>query len=138
PLGDFFGLAFGATRPYETALFQNPEGRSFVATIPMPYKKGARIVIYNDSDKDLGHIFYDVEFEKLENPLPDMLYFHTYWNRYTPELGEDFEILPKIKGSGKYIGANFGVKADSVYGNQWWGEGELKIFLDGDQTYPSL
>src|SRR5690625_1574141 len=60
PLGDFFGVAFGKTAAYETALFANPEGRSFVCTIPMPYKEGARIVIYNDSNKNLGHIFYEV------------------------------------------------------------------------------
>lgn len=138
PLGDFFGLALGKTTSFENALFANPEGRSFVATLPMPYKKGGRIVVHNDSEEDLGHIFYDVEFEKWEEAPKDMLYFHAYWHRNTPDLGKDFEILPELKGNGKYIGTNIGINADPAYGNHWWGEGEIKFFLDGDDPYPSL
>ncbi len=138
PLGDFFGLAFGETASYETALFSDPEGRSFVCTLPMPYKTGARIVVFNDSGKDLGHIFYDVEFEKWKKVPKNILYFHAYWHRNTPALGKDFLILPKVKGAGKFIGTNIGVKADTVYGSHWWGEGEVKIYLDGDKNHPTL
>lgn len=138
PLGDFFGVAFGKTVAFENALFSSPEGRSFNCYIPMPFKKGARIVIYNHSDKDLYHIFYTVNFEKWDQVPDSLLYFHTYWQQSKPIVGSDFEILPEIKGEGRFLGANIGVHADSVYNNLWWGEGEVKIYLDGDQEYPTL
>ncbi|WNO52425.1 glycoside hydrolase family 172 protein [Stakelama saccharophila] len=147
PLGDFFGTAFGKTAEYETSLFKDPEGRSFTFTIPMPFKKGARIVIYNDSDKPVTHLYYNVNFQKLDKPPEDMLYFHAYWRRNTPAVGKDFVVLPEVKGSGRFLGASIGVKADPVYGrhkegepplNYWWGEGEVKLWLDGDKQDPSM
>ncbi len=138
PLGDFFGIAFGRTAAFENALFSNPEGRSFNCYIPMPFKKGARIVINNRSDTDLFHIFYTVNFERWGDTPDKILYFHTYWHQNKPIAGSDFKILPEVTGAGRYLGANIGVHADSVYNNLWWGEGEVKIYLDGDQKYPTL
>lgn len=138
PLGDFFGAGLAKTVAFESDLFSNPEGRSFNCFIPMPFRKGARIVIYNDGDKDLKHIFYNVAFEKWGHTPKDMLYFHGFWHRNTPEVGSDFVILPKVKGSGKFLGALVGVNANPAYGRLWWGEGEVKVFLDGDTQYPTL
>lgn len=138
PLGDFFGVAFGKMIAFESALFSDPEGRSFNCYIPMPFKKGARIVIFNDSNKDLHHIFYTVNFERWDHAPDSLLYFHAYWHQNKPVVGSDFEILPQVKGYGRFLGANMGVHADSVYNNLWWGEGEVKMYLDGDQKYPSF
>ena len=138
PLGDFFGVGLGKTIPFQSALFSNHEGRSFECNIPMPYKKGARVVIYNDADKDLFHIFYNISFEKWNEPKDDILYFHAYWHRESPPVDSSFNILPFVKGKGKYLGANIALNANPVYGNLWWGEGEIKVFLDGDKEYPTL
>lgn len=138
PLGDFFGIAFGKTTAFENELFSSPEGRSFNCYIPMPFKKGARIVIYNTADKALRHIFYTVNFERWDHAPDSLLYFHAYWHQDKPMVGSDFKILPEIKGCGRFLGANIGVHSDSVYNNLWWGEGEVKIYLDGDQKYPTL
>jgi hypothetical protein len=54
------------------------------------------------------------------------------------EIGKDFEILPAVNGKGRFIGTNIGVIGDSAYRNTWFGEGEVKIFLDGDTQLPSL
>src|SRR5699024_9632176 len=108
------------------------EGRSFNCYIPMPFKKGARIVIYNTADKALRHIFYTVNFERWDHAPDSLLYFHAYWHQDKPMVGSDFKILPEIKGCGRFLGANIGVHSDSVYNNLWWGEGEVKIYLDGD------
>lgn len=138
PLDDFFGLAFGAMKPYETAFFTDAEGRSFTSVVPMPFRKGARIVIYNDSDTDLTHLYYNVNFERWDHAPADMGYFHAWWHRASPPMGQDFVLLPRVHGRGAFIGANFGVRANPAYGNLWWGEGEVKIFLDGDRAHPSI
>ncbi|MGC3943190.1 MAG: DUF2961 domain-containing protein [Chryseolinea sp.] len=138
PLGDFFGVGLGLKTPFENALFSDPEGRSFTSYIPMPFRKGARVLLINES-KSTVHLFYDIDFLQLKAQKPGALYFHTYWSR-KPEskLGEDFEILPQVKGKGRYLGMNMGIITDPVYQKSWWGEGEVKVYLDGDKELPTL
>jgi len=139
PLGDFFGVGLGRMTSFENELFSSPEGKSFNSYIPMPFKTAARIVITNESPKDLLMIFYDINYTVTKSPDPNSLYFHCYWNReIKTELGRDFEILPAVAGKGRFIGTNIGVIDDSVYQGRWWGEGEVKVFLDGDTDYPTL
>jgi hypothetical protein len=139
PLGDFFGIGLGRRIPFESELFSDPEGRSFNCYVPMPYRTAARIVIVNDSDQDLDLLFYDVNFLRVKQQPANMLYFHTYWHReQKTALGKDFEILPTVAGNGRFLGSNLGVIADSIYQDTWWGEGEVKMFLDQDIQYPTL
>ena len=138
PFGDFFGSILGRNASFQNEFFSNPEGRSYNCVIPMPFHKGARIEIVNEADYQVSHLFYDVNFT-LEPVAEDALYFHAFWNHNpTTELGKDFEILPPIEGRGKYLGAHIGVITNPVYEDHWWGEGEVKIFLDGDGEYPTL
>lgn len=138
PLGDFFGISLGKGVPFESALFTDPEGRSFNCYIPMPFKTAARIIIRNESDKDLGALFYDVNFNR-KNFDNEIAYFHAFWSRNrSTELGKDFGILPKINGKGRFLGTNIGVKTAPEYEETWFGEGEVKMYIDGDTDYPSL
>ncbi|MEO5980645.1 MAG: glycoside hydrolase family 172 protein [Chryseolinea sp.] len=138
PLGDFFGVGLGRRTPFENALFSDPEGRSFNCYIPMPFRKSARIVLVNDSKASI-HLFYDIDFLKLKEQAANTLYFHTYWSRNAkPELAKDFDILPEVKGKGRYLGMNMGIITDPVYQKSWWGEGEVKIYIDGDKDLPTL
>ena len=138
PLGDFFGLALGRKIAFENALFSDPEGRSFTSYIPMPYRKGARIVLVNESTKTVN-LFYDVNFQQVKSHASDVLYFHAYWNRVEKtELAKDFVILPNVKGKGRYLGTNMGIITDPLYEKSWWGEGEVKIYTDGDTNLPTL
>ncbi|MCF1422320.1 glycoside hydrolase family 172 protein [Mangrovimonas futianensis] len=138
PIGDFFGVGLGQRVPFESALFSDPEGRSFNCIIPMPFKTEAKITVTNESQKDLEAIFFDVDV-LMEEHQENVLYFHTYWSRdLHTKLAEDFKVLPKIKGSGRFLGTNIGVFTDPVYEDTWFGEGEVKIYLDGDKEYPSL
>jgi hypothetical protein len=139
PLGDFFGHILGRVAPFENEFFSSPEGRSFNCIIPMPFRTGARITLTNESNEDVPYLFYDIGFELQDKPhTADTLYFHAHWHRerYTT-LGRDFEILPRVNGRGRYLGAHLGVITHPDY-TGWWGEGEVKIFLDGDTTHPSL
>ena len=137
PIGDFFGLGLGLSVPYKNALFSNPEGRSFNFTIPMPYRTGARIVITNESSAH-ALVWYDINYT-VETVPEDAMYFHAYWDRNPKTtLGVDNVILPEVKGKGRFLGTNIGVIGDSAYRNTWFGEGEVKIYLDGDKLLPTL
>lgn len=139
PFGDFFGYGLSKVVKFETALFSNPEGRSFNCMIPMPFRKGAKVVITNESPYNIDAVFYDIDFvnvEKLENGA---LYFHAFWTRQkTSALKKDFEFLPKIAGKGRFLGVNIGVNADPAYGETWWGEGEVKMYIDNDKELPTI
>jgi hypothetical protein len=140
PLGDFFLHGAGEMVPMETALLASPEGRSFVSYVPMPFRKGARIVVTNESPKPVNLIFYDVDYRALRRLPNDSLYFHAWWSRErATRLGRDFRILPRISGRGRFVGASVTVLTNPAYEKTWWGEGEVKIALDGDSSSaPSL
>ena len=135
PLGDFFLHGAGEMLPMETALLASPEGRSFVSYIPMPFRSGARIVVTNESPKPVNLIFYDVDYRQLPAQPADALYFHAWWSReQATQLGRDFKILPRIEGRGRFLGASVTLLTNPVYEKTWWGEGEIKIALDGDRA----
>lgn len=135
PLGDFFLHGAGEMVPMETALFASPEGRSFVSYVPMPFRKSARMVITNESPKQVNLIFFDVNYRAVPSQPRDALYFHAWWHRdRATRLGEDFRLLPRISGKGRFIGASVTVLTNPIYERTWWGEGEVKIALDGDST----
>ena len=139
PLGDFFGMGLGKTAVFHNAFFASPEGRSFLCFIPMPFKTGARIQISNESNKRLGHIFYDINFQKLDFWNASNLYFHAYWQLDTAtRRGHDFELLPTVTGKGRFLGVNAGILENPLYKGCWFGEGEVKMYLDGDHPFPSL
>ena len=139
PFGDFFGPGLGQTASFENALFSSPEGRSFNAVVPMPFRTAARVVLTNESDTDLTRVFFDVDYTLGARHGADTLYFHAVWRRERPTtLMRDFDLLPRVEGRGRYLGASVGVITDPVYGETWWGEGEVKAYLDADTIGPTL
>ncbi len=138
PITDFFGVGLGEMTAFESALFAQPEGKSFNSYIPMPYKTAAKIAVTNESEYYMM-LYYDVDFVKVPKHADDMLYFHTYWSRNPKtEIGKDFEILPKVSGRGRYLGTNIGVIGNPDYQGTWFGEGEVKAYLDGDEEFATL
>jgi hypothetical protein len=140
PVGDFFGLGLGQMVPFQSALFANPEGRSFNSFVQMPFKTGMRIVMRNESAADLDELFYDVNYTLGDRHGAGALYFHAHFRRENPtRLQQDYELLPRVAGRGRYLGTNVGVIVNQrEYHNTWWGEGEIKIYLDGDREFPTL
>lgn len=149
PLGDFFGIGLGrANVAYECALFSSPGAKALNCYVPMPYLRAARLTLTNDSDVDISHVFYTITY--LQQPLEaaQTLYFHAAWRReLATACGRDFAILPRVQGRGRYLGANLSVIPSTRYGKvrwgeswgiPWWGEGELKIYLDGDGEHATL
>lgn len=138
PLGDFFGIGLGRRTAFQSALFSDPEGKSFNCFIPMPFKKHAKIVFVNESRHN-QLLFFDVNLTKVKKHPQEIAYFHACWTSSTDSMpGNDFEILPQVKGRGRFLGTNLSIIPDKIYGDTWFGEGEIKMYLDGDKQYPSL
>lgn len=138
PLSAFFGGIMGYMVPFESAGTSSPEGRSFCSIFQMPFRKRARITIANESDQLFKQLFFDVDYSLGVEHSDSMLYFHCFWNRDKPPVGMDYGILPRINGKGRLFGAFIGLKEDDAYQRNWWGEGEVKIYLDGDTNLPTL
>lgn len=140
PLGDFFGVGLGLTAAFQSALFSSPEGRSFNCFVPMPFRTGMKIVLTNEGTKDLAPVFYEVDYTLGDKQPANLLYFHAHYRRENPtRLQHDYELLPRIEGAGRYLGANIGIIVNrKSYADTWWGEGEVKIYLDGDRELPTL
>jgi len=138
PFGDFFAAALQPVA-FQSALFSNPEGRSFNCIIPMPFRTAAKVVLTNESSQDLELLFFDIDYITLPALSPGDLYFHACWSRTrNAPVGEDAVLLPKVTGRGRLLGLSVGVNVNPVYGSTWWGEGEVKAWLDGDTKYPTI
>lgn len=138
PLGDFFGIGLGRRVAFENALFSDPEGRSFNCAIPMPFRHAARITLTNETKKPVT-LFYDINLTRVPDLSAEALYFHAHWSHNGgTRLGQDFEILPAVRGRGRFLGCNLGIITDPSYGTSWFGEGEVKMYLDGDSALPTL
>jgi hypothetical protein len=137
PLGDFFCYNLGKQVAFESALFSSGEGRSFVSYIPMPFHKAAKITLTNEG-KETTTLFFDIDFSYEQVP-DDALYFHAHWTRkWTGKPGDDFEILPLVQGKGRFLGMSVGLNTDTAYGKSWWGEGEVKMYMDDDSPFPTI
>ncbi len=140
PIGDFFGVSLGRNAAFENAWFGNAEGRSYTCRVPMPFRTGCRLTVSNETSNDVSMLFYEVDYTVDDEHPANAGYFHAVFNReIKTRMKEDFQILSHINGNGCFVGCTVGVIADKVkYGKTWWGEGEVKVYLDGDTDYPTL
>jgi hypothetical protein len=66
----------------------------------------------------------------------DCAYLHAQWRRSNPlPYAEVHTLLDGVRGKGHYVGTYI---AWGVNNNGWWGEGEIKFYLDGDQAFPTI
>ncbi len=140
PLADFFGIGLGRILRFNSLLFSSPEGRSFNCLVPMPFRTGMKIVLTNESVIDVSALYYDVDFTLGDPHGDDALYFHACYRRENPTtLRRDYEILPPVRGTGRFLGSTIGVIVDRrTYAKSWWGEGEIKMYIDDDRAHPTL
>lgn len=136
PMGDFFGLPHGVNRDLQSEYIQVNAGTAYNCWIPMPFRKHARITVENDGEHDIAHLFYEVDYT-LGDEIPENAgYFHAQFRRQNPcPMHSDYTLL-ETTGKGVYLGTVLGVR--SLYTESWWGEGEMKFYLDGDTDYPTI
>jgi hypothetical protein len=138
PLLDFFAVSLGRPSDVDSALASVQEARGFNAYYPMPFDKGVKVVVTNESAQAFP-FYYQIDFTLGDRIDKDTCYLHAVFNRDNPtRLKKDFVIVDGLKGPGRFLGCVVGIRItqDGVF--SWYGEGEVKIFLDGDTRYPTI
>ena len=135
PLGDFFCSGWGVRCNISSlAVAVNPAG-GFNSYWEMPFRKRAIIQLENLSPDPILGFYYQINYTLTEVP-DDRAYFHARWHRSNPlPYGEVHTLLDGVRGQGHYVGTYL---AWGVNNNGWWGEGEIKFYLDGDAEWPTI
>jgi len=134
PYGDFFCNGWGEFAQVSSEpIAANPHG-GFNSYWPMPFLSGAKLTLENVSDAP-ATIYFQVTYE--EGPVAEEpAYFHAQWRRSNPlPTLETHCILDGIEGTGHYVGSYFAWGSNST---GWWGEGEVRFFMDDDDEYPTI
>lgn len=133
PVGDFFGMGWGSFAPLNSlAVTVNP-GSAFNCYWPMPFRKKCRITMENINSEDM-RLYYQVDYTLTDVP-DDAAYFHAQFRRTKNTNGGIYTLVDSISGKGQYVGTYL---AWGVHNNGWWGEGEIKFFMDGDTKFPTI
>ena len=165
PLVDFFGGGFGICTNFRSLPLQmNPSrGRGMNCWFPMPFRRHARIEVHNEWHEKV-ELFYYVDYESYPQWGDDLAYFHAQWRRENPTKGwgrkdlkgdknkenlqwywktlnttgaENYVILD-AKGKGQYVGCHLDIDCFQREKNDWYGEGDDMIFIDGEPWPPGL
>ncbi len=165
PIADFFGGGFGISRNFcSLPLQMNPDGgRGMNCWFPMPFERHARIEVQNEWHEEI-HLFYYVDYELYPSWDEPLAYFHAQWRRENPTVGwgrkdikgpknvknlkeywktpntsgaENYVIL-EARGSGQYVGCHLDIDCFSREKNDWYGEGDDMIFVDGEPWPPAI
>ena len=134
PAGDFFACGMGQyTKVNSLAVTVNPKS-GFNCYWAMPFRKQCKITMTNIADKDMT-LYYQVDYALTDVPR-DMAYLHAQFRRVNPLPDKtDYTIVDGIKGRGQYVGTYMTWGSNSP---GWWGEGEIKFFMDGDTKFPTI
>ncbi|MDR1569938.1 MAG: DUF2961 domain-containing protein [Oscillospiraceae bacterium] len=134
PLGDFFANGLNEYAPVVSVPVCVNPGSAFNCYWRMPFRKGFRITLENRNENQVC-VYYQITY--VRKPVSENAgYFHAQFRRENPlPYMKDFVMLDGIKGAGQYVGTYM---TWGVHNNLWWGEGEVKIFIDGDTEYPSI
>ena len=133
PVGDFFGMGWGEYAPLNSLPVTVNPGSAFNSYWPMPFHKKCRITMENIGEKEM-YLYYQVDY--IETAIPeDAAYFHAQFRRSNPTEGSLYTLTDGIKGKGHYVGTYL---AWQVNNKGWWGEGEIKFYMDGDNKFPTI
>lgn len=136
PLGDFFCNGNGQRSLVTSELVLVAPTSGMNAYFAMPFSDGARITIENQHPRDVEGFFYQIDY--LERPSDGVgdLRFHAQFRRENPTtITQDYTLLDGVEGRGVFLGSYLSIVALERY---WWGEGEMKFFLDGDTDFPTI
>ena len=134
PLGDFFCCGWQEYMQISSlAVCVNP-GSAFNCYWTMPFRRRCRMTLENRAD-DPVTMYYQIDYT-LTDVGPDCAYFHAQFRRVDPLPYKGvYTILDGVRGKGQYVGTYM---AWGVNNAGWWGEGEIKFYMDGDREYPTI
>jgi hypothetical protein len=135
PLGDFFCSGWGVRCNVNSLpVAVNPAGGANCFW-EMPFRKKARVTVENLMPEAIAGFYY--QFDYVLTPIPeDAAYLHAQWRRSNPVAHKEVHtLLEGVTGQGHYVGTYI---AWGVNSNGWWGEGEIKFYLDGDKDFPTI
>jgi hypothetical protein len=134
PAGDFFACGWESfAQVTSLPVCVNP-GRAFNCYWEMPFRTRARMTMTNLSDEAI-YVYYQINYALTEVP-DDVSYFHAQFRRTNPlPYKEVYTLLDGVKGQGHYVGTYM---AWGVNNSGWWGEGEIKFYMDGDGVFPTI
>ena len=134
PVGDFFCMGWGKYAPISSLPICVNPGSAFNCYWQMPFRKKAKITMTNTDTKEM-RLYYQIDYTMTDVP-EDMAYFHAQFRRVNPLPYKDvYTIVDGISGRGQYVGTYM---AWGVHNNGWWGEGEIKFYMDGDKEFPTI
>jgi hypothetical protein len=165
PIGDFFGIGHGIVKNFWSLPLQmSPQdGRAFNCWFPMPFATSARFEIENECGSATNLYFY-IDYEKYPSQEANLAYFHTQWRRENPTTGwgdptkrfadnpdfmqevwatpnldgRDNYVILEAEGKGHYVGCHLDIDCFAREKNDWYGEGDDMIFIDGEVWPPRL
>lgn len=133
PVGDFFFNGWDRYNYVNCAAVTVNPAKGFNCFWTMPFRRSARITMENRSQEDMV-LYYQIDYQECDIP-EDAAYFHVSFNRLNPlPYKQDYPIAD-IRGKGHYVGTFLAYGANN---NNWWGEGEVKFFMDGDTEFPTI
>ena len=135
PVGDFFCSAPGYYGEFQSLAVCVNAKNAMNCYWQMPFRKHARVTLEYLGDDRTSHIYYTINLTQQEIP-EDAAYFHASFRRTNPlKYGEDFVIADGIRGRGSFAGCYMTWQQNN---EGWWGEGEVKMYLDGDKEFPTI
>lgn len=135
PVPDFFAVGHGKFAPVQSlAVVANPSN-ALNCYWPMPFRKHVRVTLTNESpDQDLQLLAYQIDYAEMEVP-DNAAYFHAQYRRARTDVQNPYVILDGVQGQGRYVGCFL---AWTQLSKGWFGEGEIKFYIDGDRDFPTI
>jgi hypothetical protein len=134
PLGDFFAMGWGQFAQVSSIPVAVNPNRGLNCFWPMPFRTSARLTLENRSPEPMV-CYYQINYE-LAAVAENTAYFHAQFRRVNPlPYKSVYSVLNGVSGNGHYAGTYLAV---GVTNSNWWGEGEIKFYLDGDSEFPTI
>lgn len=134
PAPDFFAVGHGRFAPVNSAVVAVNAKNALNCYWPMPFRKHARITMSNETGEDVRLVTYQITY--VETPVHEAAgYLHAQYRRASTAERNPYVILDGVKGQGRYVGTFL---AYTQLEKGWFGEGEIKFYMDGDKEFPTI
>jgi hypothetical protein len=134
PLPDFFAVGHEMYVPFNSAVVTVNHRNAMNCFWPMPFRKHARVTVTNEGAQATNLIAYQITYALTKVPR-NAAYLHAQWRKANSRDQNPFVILDGVKGDGRYVGTF--LAWTQMTDTNWWGEGEVKFFMDGDAEFPT-